>query len=81
MMDDPTRLLTEIRDLLQRHLELSGLERERAKRADDERKAAMDESLRLYRRSTRFVRRWLVFGAVAIAVLLYLLYCILPRTT
>lgn len=78
-MDDNTKLLEQIRDVMQRHLELATLECERAKRADEERMAAVNESLTIARAHGRFYKRVVAVGAIIIAALVIYLCSVLPR--
>lgn len=72
-MDDTAKLLTEIRDLLQRQLELSGLERERRKQVDEEHKAMNEQAMATQRAGMRFYRRVVLLSA---PVLILLLLCL-----
>ena len=69
-MDDTAKLLAEIRDLMQRHLELATLERERARRSDDERKAMNEEAMATQRAGMRFYRRVVLLSAPLVILLL-----------
>ena len=72
-MDDTARLLTEIRDLLQRQLELSGLERERAKQRDEDLKAMNEQAMATQVVGMRFYRRVVLLST---PVLILLLLCL-----
>jgi hypothetical protein len=70
-MDDvTTRLLTEIRDLLQRQLELASLERTRAAKVDAERAAMNEETMRMQRTCARIQKRGTVVAAIVVGSLL-----------
>lgn len=78
-MDDNARLLEQIRDLLQRNLELATLERTRATRADEERIAAIAESLAVARAHGRFYKRVVTVSAVVIVALVIFLLSVVQR--
>jgi len=68
------RLLEEIRDLMQRNLEIATLEHERAKRSDEERTAVVNASLNLQRAHGRFYRRVVAASAIILAALVIYLF-------
>ena len=72
-MDDTAKLLTEVRDLLQRHLELATSEAQRAARTDEERKAMNEQALAAQRAGMRFYRRVVLLSAPVLLLLLVVL--------